>query len=261
LIVRKSALGFLLTAALLRVVPLAGADGAVGVESSSTPAVAIIIDDLGYRGIEGKRILELPAQVTVSILPHSPFGRQLAEGAHARGMEVMLHLPLQPADDNFDAGPGVIGLDTGSNELARALEDDLLSVPYVVGVNNHMGSLLTRHPGHMTWLMRELDRQHLFFVDSFTTDRSVAVQMAREVGVPAIKRHVFLDSDPDPVAISAEFDRLIELARAQGYAVAIGHPYTSTLGVLERRLPELSRDGIRLVPASQLINIADGTQR
>jgi len=222
------------------------------------PAVAIIIDDLGYRGIEGSRALALPGKVTVSILPHTPFAREFAEDAYARGIEVMLHLPLQPDDSLYDPDPGEIWLDTGSGEFLSTLDADLASVPHAVGVNNHMGSLLTRHPGHMTWLMQALEHRHLFFVDSFTTARSVALQMAHEVGVPAVRRNVFLDTDPDPDAVSLEFDRLVALAHKQGYAVAIGHPYPSTLAMLERRLPELERAGVRLVWASQLIDLAYG---
>jgi polysaccharide deacetylase 2 family uncharacterized protein YibQ len=228
---------------------------------TASPTVAIIIDDLGYRGTEGARTLRLPGKVTVSILPHTPFARELAEGAYARGIEVMLHLPLQAVESDHDPDPGFIGLDTGDRELVSLLDDDLSSIPHVAGVNNHMGSLLTRHPGHMTWLMQALEHRHLFFVDSYTTASSVALQIAHEVGVPAVRRHVFLDTDPDPDAVSAEFDRLVALARQQGYAVAIGHPYPDTLEVLERRIPELARDGVRLVPASQVITVANGSEQ
>ena len=222
------------------------------------PAVAIIIDDLGYRHLEGRRALSLPQAVTLSILPHSPFGREFAEGAHARGMEVMLHLPLQPEDSNEDPGPGGIWLESDITAVSELLEQDLASVPYAVGVNNHMGSMLTRHPGHMTWLMVELDHRKLYFVDSFTSPASIALQMARETGVPAVRRNVFLDADPEESAVEREFDRLLQLARERGFAVAIGHPYPTTMSVLEARLPELERSGVRLIPASQLIKLAAG---
>ena len=241
---------------------LVAATAAADVASISRPAagpvVAIIIDDLGYRKFDGNRALALPGQITVAILPHTPFARDFAEDAHARGIEVMLHLPLQPADSLYIPGPGEIWLDTDSRVFLSTLDADLASVPYAVGVNNHMGSLLTRHPGHMTWLMQELLRRNLFFVDSFTTERSVALQMALEVGVPAVRRNVFLDTNPDPEAVSMEFDRMLGLARVQGYAVAIGHPYPDTLAMLERRLPELEHAGVRLVPASELIKLVHG---
>ena len=249
------------TAAMLLTASPARSDMAAPLMRPNQPTVAIIIDDLGYRHLEGKRALALPGAVTLSILPHTPFGREFAEGAHAKGMEVMLHLPLQPEDSSEDPGPGGIWLESALSEVSGLLTEDLASVPYAVGVNNHMGSMLTRHPGHMTWLMEELDRRKLFFVDSFTTPSSVALQMAHETGVPAVRRNVFLDANPDEDAVMEEFDRLLVLARERGYAVAIGHPYPSTMSVLERRLPELERNGFRLVPASQLIKQVNRTGR
>lgn len=249
------------TAAMLLAASAVRSDMAAPLVYPEQPAVAIIIDDLGYRHLEGRRALALPGAVTLSILPHTPFGREFAEGAHAKGMEVMLHLPLQPEDSSDDPGPGGIWLESALSEVSGLLAEDLASVPYAVGVNNHMGSMLTRHPGHMSWLMEELDRRNLFFVDSFTTPLSIALQMAYEIGVPAVRRDVFLDANPDEAAVGAEFDRLLALAREQGYALAIGHPYPGTMTVLEQRLPELERNGVRLVPASQLIELAYRTGR
>ena len=54
--------------------------------------------------------------------------------------------------------------------------------------------------------------ESLFFVDSYTTHESVALQIATENRVPALKRDVFLDSDPAPDAVAKEFERLKALA-------------------------------------------------
>jgi uncharacterized protein len=121
-------------------------------------------------------------------------------------------------------------------------------VPHVAGVNTHRGSLLTQHPGHMSWLMEEIGEDpDLFFVDSYTTHRSIALQLAREGGVPAVKRDVFLDPNRQPATVEREFARLKKLARARGMAVGIGHPYPETLALLERELPRLREDGFALV--------------
>src|SRR5690606_23829095 len=110
--------------------------------------------------------------------------------------------------------------------------DNLAAVPHVRGVNNHMGSLITRHPGHMTWLMQDLARDGLFFVDSYTHPQSVALEMAREGGVPAARRDVFLDHVAEPEAIAHQFRRLLARARSDGHAIGIGHPYPATLAFL-----------------------------
>jgi polysaccharide deacetylase 2 family uncharacterized protein YibQ len=130
----------------------------------------------------------------------------------------------------------------------------MAAVPHVRGINNHMGSLLTRHPGAMGWLMEEMQtRGQLYFLDSFTTHRSVGLIVAREQGIPALKRDVFLDRIATPDAIKREFERLIATARQRGFAVAIGHPHPATLAFLEQRLPGLVDQGVELVSVESLL--------
>ena len=139
-------------------------------------------------------------------------------------------------------------------QFSAALADRIDAVPHIIGINTHRGSLLTRHPGHMRWLMEEIvARGNLFFVDSYTTAQSVALRIALESGVPAIRRDVFLDSDANPETISREFSRLEKLARERGSAVGIGHPYPATLDYLEQALPQLRRRGIDLVPVTSIV--------
>lgn len=217
------------------------------------PVISIIIDDIGPALQPGQRAIALPGPVAFAFLPHTPHSVALAELAAQRQKEVLLHLPMQAVQEG-PLGPGAVTLDMDRDEFAAAVAASLAAIPHRVGVNNHMGSLLTRHPGHMTWLMQELKQQgDLFFVDSRTSAQTVAEQMAREQGVPVLRRHVFLDHDPTPQAVEAEFDRLLALARRQGQALAIGHPYPSTLSVLERRLPELPAQGIELVALQELL--------
>ena len=220
----------------------------------SAPRIAIIIDDIGDRVAEGKRAVSLPGPVAMAFLPHTPYAAELAREAHRRQKTVMLHLPLQ-ATNGKALGPGGIELDTTEIEFRRILEGNLAAIPHVEGVNNHMGSLLTRHPGHMAWLMRSLREDHeLFFVDSYTHKDSVALQLAAENGLRTTRRDVFLDNEPTPDAILAEFERLVEMARKNGHAVGIGHPYPQTMAFLAEHLPELEeRYGVTLVPITELL--------
>lgn len=223
----------------------------------ASPAIAIIIDDLGYQLAAGRRAVELPGPVACAVLPSTPRARLLAEAAFAAGKDVLLHLPLQPVDWDGAAEPGAILLDMSRGQFARAFAESLASIPHVVGINTHQGSLLTRHPGHMSWLMQEIRAQDgLFFVDSYTTHESIALRLARESGVPAVRRDVFLDPDPDPATVAREFARLKELARERGMAVGIGHPHPATLALLERELPRLAADGFRLVSISEYVTEA-----
>ena len=222
--------------------------------AANEPRIAIIIDDLGYRLDRGYRAIDLPGPVAFAVLPGTPRATALAKRAHQEGKEVLLHLPLQAMPDDHTQEAVGINLDMSRRQFGQTFAAALSSVPHAIGVNSHRGSLLTRHPGSMTWLMQEIQaRENLFFVDSYTTHRSIAVQIARESGVFARKRDVFLDPDPSPETVRREFARMKTLARERGSVIVIGHPYPATLELLERELPKLKAEGFELVRLSELM--------
>ncbi len=217
------------------------------------PVIAIIIDDLGSDNPRHERVVRLPGAIACSFLPMNHATSRLAKMAHSYNKEILLHLPMEAVARN-PMGPGGLTLDMTQQEFIWALQKDLESVPHVIGINNHMGSLLTQHPGHMVWLMEEIKRNgELFFVDSRTTHASVAMTVALEEGVPSLQRDIFLDHADDLVSIRKQFMKTIAKARKFGTALAIGHPYQNTITVLEEMLPQLDSMGVRLVPVSEMI--------
>jgi len=228
---------------------------AVADTSDTRPTMALILDDLGDRPTLDFQVADFPVMLNCAILPHTPHARRLAERCAESGKEVMLHLPLQAERFNELLGPGRLELDMDEQDFRKTFRKSLASVPDATGVNNHMGSLLTRHPGAMTWLMEELHEHQLFFIDSRTTAHSVAMDMAEEQTVPAAQRDVFLDAERDPERIEAQLDHAIRIAHMTGQVVVIGHPYPETMQVLERRLPWLELEtGIRLIAVSELLD-------
>lgn len=218
------------------------------------PRIAIIIDDIGYRLADGRRAIALPGPIAYAVLPGAPRSPELADLAGRNGKDVLLHLPLEAANHDGPVEPESIMLDMSREALHRAFHSALATVPNAVGVSNHQGSLITQHPGHMAWLMQEIrDRQGLFFIDSFTTRHSVALQLAAEEGVPAARRDIFLDHERSIAAVEREFERLKDRARQKGHAIGIGHPFPETLAVLERQLPLLEQQGFELVSVSKLL--------
>lgn len=216
--------------------------------------ISIIIDDLGDLHQNGVRTIRLPGQITCAFIPHTPYSKPLARAAHQLGKEVMIHMPMESQDDRR-LGAGGLRLEMTKQEFKRTLLDGITSIPYASGLNNHMGSLLTRHPGHMQWLMETLEESGpLFFIDSRTSPQSVALQLARENSIPSRQRDIFLDDDPAPAAVARQFTLLIKQARKRGSAIAIGHPYNSTLTLLEQQLPRLQAEGLKLVPVSELLH-------
>jgi len=235
---------------------------ASGSVATSPPRIAIIIDDLGYEMHAGQRALDLPGPISFAVLPGTPRARALALQAHESGKEVLLHLPLQAAPNDKIHDPLSLNLDMNRSEFSATFREALTSVPFAIGVNSHRGSLLTRHPGHMQWLMDEIQaRDNLFFIDSYTTHQSIALQIARETGIDARKRDVFLDPDRNPETVVREFERMKRLAQKRGSIVVIGHPYAATLELLERELPKLADDGYELVTISELMQGEQGSSR
>ncbi len=217
--------------------------------------VSIIIDDLGDRLHDGLHAIDLPGNLTYSILPQTPFARRLAEHAHAMNKEVMLHLPMA-AEQNRALGPGGLIPGMSRAEFTRQIQADVAAVPYIRGINNHMGSLLTRDSRLMNWFMQSMaQRGNLFFVDSRTTAESTALTQAIRNGIASVGRDIFLDHEIEPVAIQHQWHRMLQLAYETGSAVAIGHPYPETMAFLAEQLPTLEQQGIRLIPVSHLIQL------
>jgi polysaccharide deacetylase 2 family uncharacterized protein YibQ len=226
-----------------------------------TPAHAekfasIIIDDVGNNLEAGQQLIHLPATLTISILPRTTYAKRLARLANKNHKEVMLHLPMQSIEHR-QRSPGTLGLHMTKTEFRKQLRLDLNAVPYIQGVNNHMGSLLTRHPGHMSWLMDELSRRSdLYFVDSKTTRKSIARKIAGEYNIPNLARDFFLDPDHEKDTLRKQFDHFIQKVEQRGYALAIAHPYPETINFLKAHLDELRKHGIKLIPVSTLVRTA-----
>ena len=179
------------------------------------PRIAIIIDDIGHSLTKGERVIALPAPVTLAVLPFTPYTAALAVQARDAGKDVILHQPMQ-ARRPGRREKGTLTTSMDGVLLRKALRKSLARVPHAIGVSNHTGSLLTTSPSSMAWLMEEVHAQGLFFLDSRTTDETVAGDSARAAGVPSIKRDVFLDHLVEPQAIAREFER----ARIEPAAVA-----------------------------------------
>jgi polysaccharide deacetylase 2 family uncharacterized protein YibQ len=214
--------------------------------------IGLIIDDLGNQKRAGEQALGLPGSVTYAFLPQTPFTWELAIKAHELNKEVMLHLPME-SDLGNRLGEGALTLAMPKANFVATLRRNLSSVPYAVGVNNHMGSLLTRDPTAMRWLMTELRQLGLYFIDSRTSKATVAERVAQRHLVNSARRDVFLDNVPDKTLIRLQFQKLLAIARERGEAIGIGHPYGATLAVLREELPKLKQQGIELVPISQIL--------
>lgn len=226
--------------------------GGMSAQAYAASRMVIIIDDVGNNYALGKAAVDLPGNVTYAVLPGLAYSERLARLAHERGKEVMLHMPMA----NHGRLPlGPMGLERGMSvaELRGTLTQALNNVPFVSGINNHTGSYLTEDRAAMQVVMAYLREHDLYFVDSLTSPRSVAYQTALEHGVPALRRHVFLDHEQTHDFIMGQFEQALGILERGTEVIVIGHPYPETIEFLNWMLPLLTQAGIEVVSPSQLL--------
>jgi uncharacterized protein len=216
--------------------------------------VAIIIDDMGSSMQESRSLMAINVPLTFSIIPGLGKDREVAEAAHARNYEVMLHMPMEPKDyPQRRLEKNGLLLAESDEEINRQVHEYLRVIPHAVGANNHMGSRFTENEPKMQNVLQVLKGRGMFFVDSVTTPNSVGLKLAREMGIRTASRNVFLDNVQDVAAIRTQIQQLARLAVKRGSAIGICHPHQATIQALAEELPLLEKAGIRFVYASALV--------
>ena len=215
--------------------------------------IAIVIDDIGYR-ITDKQVLTLPKAVTFSVLPHTPFGLELATSGFEQSREILIHVPME-ATNGKKLGPGALTQGMTEQQIHQTLDKSFAEIPFAIGINNHMGSLLTRQYQPMAWTMSYLKDKGLLFLDSVTVTDSVGFSAAKKLGVPVMKRNIFLDNHQNHAYIAGQFQQLVDKAIINKVAIGIAHPHPQSILSLNKLIPTLKEQGIELVPLSSLYPI------
>lgn len=210
-----------------------------------TPRVVIVFDDVGPDKRAFDALMELPGPLSLSFLPYADDVQRLANRAIAEGHDVLLHLPMEPSG-GADPGPGALKSSMEAGELFEALGDNLARFEGYSGVNNHMGSKLTRDEQAMKRILAFLDNRGLYFLDSLTTGQSKARIAGEAVGAEVIVRDVFLDAEPGEEAVRKQLALAERIAAETGYVIAIAHPRPETLAVIGPWLTSAPARGLRL---------------
>jgi polysaccharide deacetylase 2 family uncharacterized protein YibQ len=217
--------------------------------------IGIVLDDFGTQ--KSKRIeafCRIPQHLTLSVFPNRKRSGEVAETIHRSGHQVMIHLPMEPHHyPKEDPGEDAIYVWQSIEEIRKRTRTAIGTVPHAVGLNNHMGSRATEDEVVMRAVLKEVKRKKLFFVDSYTSSRSVAFELAKAMKVRCARRAVFLDHVDDSQAIRMALAKLANLAAQNGSALGIGHPRLNTLDVLKDALPKLQKQGFQFVWASELV--------
>src|SRR6266545_4108021 len=102
----------------------------------------------------------------------------------------------------------------------------------------------------MAVALKVLKGKDMFFIDSKTSPVSIGESLAREMGIRAASRNVFLDNEQEVDAIKTQIQKLADMARKNGKAIGICHPHKTTLQALAESLPGLKAEGITFAYAS-----------
>ena len=223
-------------------------------EADQRPVLSLVIDDLGYSLKNGMAAINLDGDHTYAILPGATYSRKLAQHAHGQNKEVILHLPMQSVSSAAAREPNALNEAMDEDQLTTNVHSLLAKIPFIRGVNNHMGSHLTEFDFFMRPVMDSIRGYNpgLYFLDSRTSPRSVAHAQALDAGLNSISRDVFLDNELNPESIRLQLNIWLTKARKHGSAVAIGHPYPQTIEVLRAQLPATGGEFI-FMPISELI--------
>lgn len=221
-----------------------------------SPRIAIIIDDIGYDRATVKKFLSLNLPITLSMLPDSPFAKNIIGQARKKHVEIMLHQPMEPFEyPRINPGPGTLLTSMSPDELVQQLIQNLESMPFVSGVNNHMGSKMTASASQMRQVFSVLKQRNLFFIDSRTTEKTICRPSADLLQIPFGERDIFIDHFQDSDFIKKQLYELVRIAKTHGDAIGIAHPYTKTYQVLKNVLPDLKQE-VRFVPASEVVRVS-----
>ncbi len=217
--------------------------------------VAILMDDLGINLERGIAAINLDIPVSVAIIPGEQHATDLMRFAHEKQREILIHMPMEPISyPKNDPGPLGLFISQTDEEIVAQTKHLIELIPYAVGGNNHMGSEFTRHSDKMDLVLAEMEKSQLFFVDSLTIADSVAHQEAKRLGVPTTIRDRFLDNEREVEKISVQLEGLVTLAKINGHAIGICHPYPETILALELFAQQLDTLNIEIVPLAQLVH-------
>lgn len=218
------------------------------------PKVVLVLDDFGYSGRNLNAVKNIGAPVTLAVLPNTPYAGKACDLAERNGLEVILHLPMEPKVGTawLEKDTVMTGMDNA--RVKEIMENAFRSVYAAKGVSNHMGSKATGDRGIMSAVLSGIGKKGMFFLDSVTTDASVCDTIAESNGVPFFSRDIFIDNEPDAGKIKGQLEKLEQVARSKGFAIGIGHDRALTIAVLTEEIPGMKERGIDFTRLSDLLD-------
>jgi len=222
--------------------------------------VAFVIDDWGYSLNNIDTLFQIERPVTLAVLPHLRYSKEISDRVKKQGREydVILHLPLE-SKSGKSAERDTISRNMKKDRALVILKEDIESVPGMIGVSNHQGSRATEDKEIMKIILGELKKRDLFFLDSRTTPVSVCGNVSDKIGLRHAERGVFLDlaqkkeEKQYKAYVRKQIRELINIAKSKGSAIAIGHDKKFTLEAIKESIPDIEKENIKIVPLKDLV--------
>jgi len=227
------------------------------VETEKIPmrgVIGLIIDDFGYRNDHvSNGFLQLPGKLTYAIIPGHDYSQLFSKKAYDAGYEIIVHLPMENIGKTYGEEEYVLMSYFQDDEIKNRINKAFDLLPESIGLNNHQGSRGTADSRVMTLVAGVIKEKKKFFIDSRTTNNSLAETTMRKYGVPTNKRDVFLDNELDEEKIKIQLLELADVSEEKGIAIGIGHVKPQTLNVLAKEIPVLQEKGFRFEFVSNLV--------
>ncbi len=215
--------------------------------------LAVVVDDFGYPSKSYPYFIRFAAPINISILPNHKLSSVIAVLAHKHGKEVLLHLPMQPYGRSHLEKKTIMNY-MKDREIERIVRDDIDSLPYIKGVNNHMGSLITENRRIMKIVLSILKSKGLYYIDSRTSYRSIAYKLAKEMKLKAGYNSLFIDNKRDKDFTMNYLLKAAMIALRKKNIIVIGHDCMSTFLAIRDMLPRLEALRVKLSFASEVVH-------
>jgi polysaccharide deacetylase 2 family uncharacterized protein YibQ len=222
-------------------------------EKEIIPRVALVLDDFGYTKKNLKTLETIDVSLTIAVLPNAPYSRVVSEFAGEKGIEAILHLPMEPESDKVKLEEKTIMISMEPGQIKEVISQAFRDVPTATGVSNHQGSRATKDERTMETVLAEVEKRGLYYLDNLTTGDSVCERIARKKGLPYVNRDLFLDDEADELYIKGQMEKAVEVAKRRGFAVVVGHERPATLKVLQEIVPGIKDEGIEFVHLSEIV--------
>ncbi len=227
--------------------------GSMEIELVYYPKLAIVIDDFGYHKEGDEKFLKLNVPLTISIIPFTPYATRDIELARFYHKEAIIHVPMEPLNNVPNQEKVELKPDMDATTLVSTFEKIRVAFPGFIGFNNHMGSKMTQYSTPMSIILKQALKDGMFYLDSFTTAKSVGYPLALKLGIPTQRRDYFSDYYSELRWENMYFDKAITLAIKRGYAVIIGHPRINTYDAIIRAVDEAKKRGVKLVKLKECL--------